>query len=64
MAWFTTAEESFELQGIADERSRFFNSFHALSEATVVLIADLVEAVPLLESPTWSSVAACWLRTS
>jgi hypothetical protein len=51
VAWFTTAEVTFELRGIADERSRFFNSFHALSEATVVLIADLVEAVPLLENP-------------
>jgi hypothetical protein len=50
-AWFTTAEGSFELRGIADERSRFFNSLHALSEATLVLIADLVEAVPLLENP-------------
>ncbi len=47
-AWFTTAEGTFELWGIADERSRFFNSLHALPEATVVLIAGLVEAVPLL----------------
>jgi hypothetical protein len=52
MAWFTTAEGSFELWGIADERSCFFNSLHAVPEATtVVFIADLVEALPLLESP-------------
>ncbi len=33
--------------GIADERSRFFNCLLALPEEKVVLIADLVEAVPL-----------------
>ncbi|MFN9906117.1 MAG: hypothetical protein ACK56F_08340, partial [bacterium] len=55
---------AFQLRNIADERSRFFNCLHALPEATVCLIADLVEADPLPATPTQSCVAACWLRTS
>ncbi len=50
-AWFASAEEAFQLRNIADERSRFFNCLHALPEATVCLIADLVEADPLPENP-------------
>ena len=50
-AWFRTVEGTFELRGIVDERSRFFNTLHALPEATVVLIADLVEAEPLPPLP-------------
>jgi hypothetical protein len=42
-AWFTSAEGAFRLRNIADEESRFFNCLHALPEATVSLIADLVE---------------------
>jgi hypothetical protein len=47
-AWFAS---TFQLRNIADERSRFFNCLHALPEATVCLIADLVEADPLPENP-------------
>jgi hypothetical protein len=47
-ACFTTAEGTFNLKGISDELSRFFNCLHAFPEATVVLIANLVEAVMLL----------------
>jgi hypothetical protein len=50
-AWFASAEGAFQLRNIADERSRFFNCFHALPEVTVCLIADLVEADPLPENP-------------
>jgi hypothetical protein len=50
-AWFASAEGAFQLRNIADERSRFFNCLHALLEATVCLIADLVEADPLPENP-------------
>ena len=50
-AWFRTVEGTFELRGIVDERSRFFNTLHALPETTVVLIADLVEAEPLPPLP-------------
>ena len=50
-AWFASAEWAFQLRNIADERSRFFNCLHALPEATVCLIADLVEADPLPENP-------------
>jgi hypothetical protein len=46
-AWFASAEGAFQLRNIADERSRFFNCLHALPEATVCLIANLVEADPL-----------------
>jgi hypothetical protein len=50
-AWFTSAEGAFRLRNIADEESRFFNCLHALPEATVSLIADLVEADPLSANP-------------
>jgi hypothetical protein len=50
-AWFASAEGAFQLRNIADERRRFFNCLHALPEATVCLIADLVEADPLPENP-------------
>ena len=50
-AWFASAEGAFQLRNIADERSRFFNCLHALPEATVCLIADLVEADPLPANP-------------
>jgi len=46
-AWFTAAEGNFELRGIAEERPKFFNCLNALPEASVILIADLVEANPL-----------------
>jgi hypothetical protein len=50
-AWFASAERAVQLRNIADERSRFFNCLHALPEATVCLIADLVEADPLPANP-------------
>jgi hypothetical protein len=50
-AWFTSAERAFRLHNIADEESRFFNCLHALPEATVSLITDLVEADPLPVNP-------------
>jgi hypothetical protein len=50
-AWFTSAEGAFRLRNIADEESRFFNCLHALPEATVSLIADLVEADPFPANP-------------
>jgi hypothetical protein len=50
-AWFTSAEGAFRLRNIADEESRFFNCLHALPEATVSLIDDLVEADPLPQNP-------------
>jgi hypothetical protein len=50
-AWFTSAEGAFRLRNIADKESRFFNCLHALPEATVSLIADLVEADPLPANP-------------
>ena len=49
--WFTSVEGAFRLRNIADKESRFFNCFHALLEATVSLIADLVEADPLPQNP-------------
>ncbi len=39
------------MRNIADEESRFFNCLHALPEATVSLITDLVEADPLPANP-------------
>ncbi len=42
---------AFRLRNIGDEESRFFNCLHALPEATVSLIADLVEADPLPANP-------------
>jgi hypothetical protein len=44
LAWFTSAEGR---SGCAT----FFNCLHALPEATVSLIADLVEADPLPQNP-------------
>ncbi len=41
----------FQLHNIADKESRFFNCLHALPEATVSLIADLMEVVPLRQNP-------------
>jgi hypothetical protein len=38
---------AFRLRNIADEESLFFNCLHALPEATVGLISDLVKADPL-----------------
>jgi hypothetical protein len=46
-ACFTSTEGAFRLRNIADKESRFFNCLHALPEAMVRLIADLVEADPL-----------------
>jgi hypothetical protein len=63
-AWFASAEGAFQLRNIADERSRFFNCLHALPEATVCLIADLVEATRFRRTPTRSCAAAYWLRIS
>jgi hypothetical protein len=54
------AKGTFELWGIADEWSRFFNCLQAFPEATVVLIANLVEAVPLLENP-YTELPCCLL---
>ena len=50
-AWFRAAEGSFVLRGIDDELARFYNVLHALPEATVTLVADLVEAEPLPANP-------------
>jgi hypothetical protein len=50
-AWFTSTEGTFRLRNITVEESRFFNCLHALPEATVSLIADLVEADPLPANP-------------
>jgi hypothetical protein len=47
-AWFTSAKGAFRLHNIAIEESRFNNCLHATPEATVSLIADLVEADKLL----------------
>jgi hypothetical protein len=40
-AWFNTAEGTFKLRGIADERSCFFNCLYALPETTVVLMDQI-----------------------
>ena len=50
-ASFATSEGTFEFRCIVDEWSKFFNTLHALPEARVVLIADLVEAAPLPPTP-------------
>ncbi len=64
--WFASAEGAFQLRNISDERSRFFNCLHALPEATVCLIADLVEADPLpgptSSPPTTASRPTMWWR--
>ncbi len=49
--WFTTAEGSFELRGIADERPGFLQLLACPPIGRRVLISGLVEAVPLLENP-------------
>jgi hypothetical protein len=41
----------FRLLNIADKQSRFFNCHHALPEATVSLITNLVEVDPLPQNP-------------
>ncbi len=40
-------------KNIADKESCFFNCLYALPVATVVFIADFVEAVPLPVNPSW-----------
>jgi hypothetical protein len=50
-AWFTSAEGAFRLRNIPNKDSWFFNCLHALPEATVSLIADLVEADLLPVTP-------------
>jgi hypothetical protein len=50
-AWFASVEGVFELRGITEQRARYFNVLAALPEATVVLIADLIETVPLPADP-------------
>jgi hypothetical protein len=50
-AWFTSAEGALWLRNITDDENRFFNCLHALPEAKVSLIADLVEADPLPANP-------------
>ncbi len=50
-SWFTSADGAFRLRNIADEESRLYNCLHALPEATVNLVADLVEADPLSANP-------------
>jgi hypothetical protein len=52
LSWFKSAERAFQLRNIADEKSRFYNCLHALPEATVSLISDLVEANPLHVNPS------------
>jgi hypothetical protein len=44
-------EDLFMLRGIIEEPSRFYNTLGALSEATVVLVANLVEDIPLPAMP-------------
>jgi hypothetical protein len=50
-AWFASVEGVFELRGIVEQRARYFNVLAALPEATVVLIADLIESSPLPDDP-------------
>ncbi len=50
-AWFASVEGVFELRGIVEQRARYFNVLAALPEATVVLIADLIETSPLPADP-------------
>lgn len=50
-AWFASVDGVFELRGIVDQRARYFNVLAVLPEATVVLIADLVESTPLPADP-------------
>jgi hypothetical protein len=46
-AWFASVEGIFELRNITSQRARYFTVLAALPESTVVLIADLIESVPL-----------------
>jgi hypothetical protein len=50
-AWLASVEGVFELRGITEQRARYFNVLAALPEATVVLIADLIETVCLPADP-------------
>jgi hypothetical protein len=50
-AWFASVDGVFELRGIVDQRAWYFNVLAALPEATVMLIADLVESAPLPADP-------------
>ncbi len=45
-AWFSAAEGKFYLRGIDDELARFYNCLHALPEATVSIISDLMARPP------------------
>jgi hypothetical protein len=54
------AEGMFKLRGITDERFRFFHCLHTLPEAAVVLIADLLDAVPHPANP-YSELRCCIL---
>jgi hypothetical protein len=42
-AWFANADGQFALRGIVCQRARYYNALTALPEATINLIADLVE---------------------
>jgi hypothetical protein len=57
-AWFASVEGVFELRGIVEQRARYFNVLAALPEATVVLIADLIETFPLPADP-FDRLKAC-----
>jgi hypothetical protein len=50
-AWSASVEGIFELRNITSQRARYFNVLAALPESTVVLIADLIESVPLPADP-------------
>jgi hypothetical protein len=50
-SWFTRVEGAFWLCNIANKESKFYNCLHALPEATVNLIDDLVKTVPLPVNP-------------
>jgi hypothetical protein len=50
-AWFASVEGIFELRNITSQRARYFNVLAALPEATVVLVADLIETNPLPADP-------------
>jgi hypothetical protein len=49
--WFASVEGIFELRNITSQRARYFNVLAALPEATVVLVADLIETNPLPADP-------------
>jgi hypothetical protein len=48
-AWFANADGQFALRGITDQRIKYYNALAALPEATVNLVADLIEAEELPE---------------